>query len=148
MPVPAEQVGGTPQRLQSRDNELAVVLLVGPVHVAASSPVALLYLVDGAGPRPGSVGYGRPVRRGIGPPRQRTGDAGRRVAVAHKRPGYRVRTRSTRPYCPVFVSKLVEAVLPARLGTGYRWLLASSWTTNLGDGVAVAAGPLPVASLT
>src|SRR5205814_9093794 len=30
----------------------------------------------------------------------------------------------------------------------YRWLLASTWTTNLGDGVAVAAGPLLVASLT
>jgi len=39
-------------------------------------------------------------------------------------------------------------LVPARLGTGYRWLLASSWTTNLGDGLAVAAGPLLVASLT
>ncbi len=38
--------------------------------------------------------------------------------------------------------------MPARLGPGYRWLLASSWVTNLGDGVAVAAGPLLVASLT
>lgn len=38
--------------------------------------------------------------------------------------------------------------MPARLGSGYRWLLASSWTTNLGDGVAVAAGPLLIASLT
>jgi len=38
--------------------------------------------------------------------------------------------------------------VPARLGPGYRWLLASSWVTNLGDGVAVAAGPLLVASLT
>jgi predicted MFS family arabinose efflux permease len=46
------------------------------------------------------------------------------------------------------VSRFVETVVPARLGTGYRWLLASSWTTNLGDGVAVAAGPLLVASLT
>jgi predicted MFS family arabinose efflux permease len=46
------------------------------------------------------------------------------------------------------VSRVVEIVLPARLGAGYRWLLASSWTTNLGDGVAVAAGPLLVASLT
>jgi predicted MFS family arabinose efflux permease len=44
--------------------------------------------------------------------------------------------------------RFVEALLPARLGTGYRWLVASSWTTNLGDGVAVAAGPLLVASLT
>jgi MFS family permease len=42
----------------------------------------------------------------------------------------------------------VEAVLPARLGASFRFLLASSWTTNLGDGVAVAAGPLLVASLT
>jgi predicted MFS family arabinose efflux permease len=39
-------------------------------------------------------------------------------------------------------------VLPERLGTGYRWLLASSWTTNLGDGISLAAGPLLVASLT
>ena len=38
--------------------------------------------------------------------------------------------------------------MPARLGSSYRWLLASSWTTNLGDGIAVAAGPLLVASLT
>jgi predicted MFS family arabinose efflux permease len=46
------------------------------------------------------------------------------------------------------VSKVIETLVPARLGAGYRWLLASSWTTNLGDGVAVAAGPLLVASLT
>ena len=46
------------------------------------------------------------------------------------------------------MSRLVEAVVPARLGSGYRWLLGSSWTTNLGDGVAIAAGPLLVASLT
>jgi predicted MFS family arabinose efflux permease len=38
--------------------------------------------------------------------------------------------------------------VPSRLGAGFRWLLASSWTTNLGDGIAVAAGPLLVASLT
>ena len=38
--------------------------------------------------------------------------------------------------------------MPARLGGSFRWLLASSWTTNLGDGVAAAAGPLLVASLT
>jgi predicted MFS family arabinose efflux permease len=46
------------------------------------------------------------------------------------------------------VGRLVDTLVPARLGTGYRWLLASSWTTNLGDGVAAAAGPLLVASLT
>jgi predicted MFS family arabinose efflux permease len=42
----------------------------------------------------------------------------------------------------------VEAVAPARLGVGFRWLLASSWISNLGDGIALAAGPLLVASLT
>jgi MFS family permease len=46
------------------------------------------------------------------------------------------------------VSGLVATFLPPRLGTGFRWLIASSWTTNLGDGIAAAAGPLLVASLT
>ncbi|TMM38034.1 MAG: MFS transporter [Actinobacteria bacterium] len=46
------------------------------------------------------------------------------------------------------MSRFVQVLLPARLGTGYRWLLASSWTSNLGDGLAAAAGPLLVASLT
>jgi MFS family permease len=46
------------------------------------------------------------------------------------------------------VSTLVQTLVPARLGTSFRWLLASSWTTNLGDGIAAAAGPLLVASLT
>jgi MFS family permease len=36
--------------------------------------------------------------------------------------------------------------VPARLGHGFRWLLASSWVTNAGDGLALAAGPLLVAS--
>jgi predicted MFS family arabinose efflux permease len=48
----------------------------------------------------------------------------------------------------VTVGRLVDTVVPARLGTGYRWLLGATWTTNLGDGIAVAAGPLLVASLT
>lgn len=43
---------------------------------------------------------------------------------------------------------VVERVVPARLGTGFRWLLASSWLTNLGDGIAAAAGPLLIATLT
>ena len=46
------------------------------------------------------------------------------------------------------MSGFVESVVPARLGTAYRWLLGSSLVTNLGDGIAVAAGPLLVASLT
>ena len=45
-------------------------------------------------------------------------------------------------------SRIGEVVAPSRLGTGFRWLLASSWTSNLGDGIALAAGPLLVASLT
>ncbi|WP_432534277.1 MFS transporter [Kineococcus arenarius] len=44
--------------------------------------------------------------------------------------------------------RLVETLVPARLGTGFRWLLASSWSSNLGDGIALAAGPLLVASTT
>jgi predicted MFS family arabinose efflux permease len=46
------------------------------------------------------------------------------------------------------VSKLVEAVAPARLGRPFRWLLGSSWTSNLADGAALAAGPLLIASVT
>jgi MFS family permease len=46
------------------------------------------------------------------------------------------------------VSRLVEAVVPARLGSGFRWLLASSWVSNAGDGLMMAAGPLLVASQT
>jgi len=45
------------------------------------------------------------------------------------------------------VSGLVEAVAPARIGASFRWLLASTWTSNLGDGLALAAGPLLVARL-
>jgi MFS family permease len=48
----------------------------------------------------------------------------------------------------VLVSLIVETVVPRRLGSRFRWLLASSWTTNIGDGVAMAAGPLLVASQT
>lgn len=51
-------------------------------------------------------------------------------------------------YGSALVITVVERVLPARLGTGFRWLLASSWLTNLGDGIAAAAGPLLIASLT
>jgi predicted MFS family arabinose efflux permease len=46
------------------------------------------------------------------------------------------------------VSTLVEIVAPRRFGTGFRWLIASSWVSNLGDGIALAAGPLLVASMT
>jgi predicted MFS family arabinose efflux permease len=46
------------------------------------------------------------------------------------------------------VKRIVEALAPQRLGTSFRWLLASSWISNLGDGFALAAGPLLVASQT
>lgn len=41
-----------------------------------------------------------------------------------------------------------EAIMPGRLGIGFRWLLGSSWVSNIGDGIALAAGPLLVASQT
>jgi MFS family permease len=34
------------------------------------------------------------------------------------------------------------------MGRGFRWLLGSSWVSNVGDGVGLAAGPLLVASQT
>ncbi len=46
------------------------------------------------------------------------------------------------------VSRVVDAISPGRLGHRFRWLLASSWASNLGDGMALAAGPLLVASQT
>lgn len=46
------------------------------------------------------------------------------------------------------VSRLADVVAPARLGRAFRWLLASSWITYLGDGITLAAGPLLVASQT
>src|SRR6188474_2534072 len=46
------------------------------------------------------------------------------------------------------MNKVVDLVAPPRMGAGFRWLLSSSWVTNLGDGIAVAAGPLLVASQT
>ena len=41
-----------------------------------------------------------------------------------------------------------ELVAPSRFGRSFRWLLASSWVTNLGQGITLAAGPLLVASQT
>jgi MFS family permease len=46
------------------------------------------------------------------------------------------------------LSRVVDVVAPPRLGTSFRWLLASSWLSNLGDGIALSAGPLLVASQT
>lgn len=46
------------------------------------------------------------------------------------------------------MSGVVELVAPARMGSGFRRLLASSWLSNIGDGIALAAGPLLLAELT
>lgn len=46
------------------------------------------------------------------------------------------------------MSRVVETVFPERLGRSFRWLVVSSWTTNIGDGLMMAAGPLLVASQT
>jgi MFS family permease len=43
---------------------------------------------------------------------------------------------------------LLDVLAPPRLGRGFRLLMASSWTSNVGDGIALAAGPLLVASKT
>lgn len=43
---------------------------------------------------------------------------------------------------------MIEIVAPTRLGRSFRWLLSSTIVNNVGDGVALAAGPLLVASQT
>ncbi len=43
---------------------------------------------------------------------------------------------------------IAEVLAPRRFGVSFRWLLGSSWLSNIGDGVALAAGPLLVASST
>ncbi|MGB6457724.1 MAG: MFS transporter [Streptosporangiaceae bacterium] len=44
--------------------------------------------------------------------------------------------------------RFAELLAPSRLGSSFRWLLASWWVTSLGDGITLAAGPLLVASQT
>ncbi len=45
-------------------------------------------------------------------------------------------------------ARITETVAPARLGRSFRFLLSATVVTNVGDGVALAAGPLLVASQT
>jgi MFS family permease len=45
-------------------------------------------------------------------------------------------------------ARIPEAIAPSRLGHSFRWLLASSLIANVGDGIALAAGPLLVAAQT
>lgn len=46
------------------------------------------------------------------------------------------------------MASLGELIAPRRLGADFRWLLSSAWVSNLGDGIALAASPLLIASLT
>jgi MFS family permease len=45
-------------------------------------------------------------------------------------------------------ARIIETVAPARLGRSFRWLLSATTVNNIGDGVALSAGPLLVASQT
>ena len=82
----------------------------------------------------------RPPDRG-GPASPRPGGPTGGPAEAWRRLG--ILRRVANPF-----ALAAETVAPARLGRSFRWLLASSVVTNAGDGVALAAGPLLVASLT
>ncbi|MHA7288008.1 MFS transporter [Arthrobacter sp. MDT3-44] len=46
------------------------------------------------------------------------------------------------------MSSFGEVLAPRRLGSSFRWLLASTWTSNIGDGIALSAAPLLIASVT
>ena len=46
------------------------------------------------------------------------------------------------------LTAVAELVAPARLGSGFRWLLAATVVNNFGDGIVLASGPLLVASQT
>jgi MFS family permease len=46
------------------------------------------------------------------------------------------------------ISFVVDRVAPPRLGRGFRWLFSSTLISNVGDGIALAAGPLLIASQT
>ena len=43
---------------------------------------------------------------------------------------------------------MLDRIAPPRMGRNFRWLLGSTWVANIGDGIALAAGPLLVASQT
>jgi len=46
------------------------------------------------------------------------------------------------------LARIIETVAPKRLGSSFRWLLSATIVNNVGDGVALSAGPLLVASHT
>ena len=49
---------------------------------------------------------------------------------------------------PSPLARLLDWAAPARMGTAFRWQLSSSAAAQIGDGIALAAGPLLVASQT
>jgi MFS family permease len=46
------------------------------------------------------------------------------------------------------LARITETIAPTRLGRSFRWLLSAAVINNVGDGIALAAGPLLVASQT
>ncbi len=46
------------------------------------------------------------------------------------------------------MKKLADVLAPPRLGGGFRRLVAANWWSNLGDGMALSAGPLLIAAQT
>ena len=46
------------------------------------------------------------------------------------------------------LARIAEPVAPRRLGRSFRWLLSATVINNIGDGIAISAGPLLVASQT
>jgi MFS family permease len=72
------------------------------------------------------------------------------AATAHRLPAARNPPKGPAILPPVhsLPGRITEAVAPTRLGRSFRWLLSAAVINNVGDGVAIAAGPLLVASLT
>ena len=95
-----------------------------------------------AGADRGDHARGRPRRRPLARPHRRDRDAPRGDRSEA------LTAAGTLGRVPSPFARAVETVAPARLGRSFRWLLAASIVTNVGDGVALAAGPLLVASLT
>jgi MFS family permease len=52
------------------------------------------------------------------------------------------------PSVRTFLARITETVAPTRFGRSFRWLLSATLVNNVGDGVALTAGPLLVASQT
>ena len=46
------------------------------------------------------------------------------------------------------IARFAETIAPTRLGSSFRWLLSATIVNNIGDGIALSAGPLLVASQT